>query len=271
VIERLEARRQDMWARMQDLLAANPEIMTMPPPFAESAASTFGKETSDVKQSVNDLRKQRDELTVQIRAAMKNYQDNYFKITEQLEAVERDIERVRHTRASLTLARDTLLRLADENHAVWSDKLTDIARDMLRHLGTEYDSLEFDSDMRLSVRCKGHREPLNEWNIGNQLSSGTREQLHWLAQLSVLRYLSAQRPLPIILDEPFSEFDDERFLKTMRFLVNTICQQHQVIIFSCHQQRHEWLLEHLDANERQSIEVCRLAPLKADTSAALHR
>lgn len=271
VIERLEAKRNDLWARMRELVETNPDIANMPPPMGDSLISSQGKEMSDLRSAVEELRRERDELTVQLRASMKNYQDNYLKTLEELESIERDLKHVRSQRTSLLLARDTFLRLADENHSIWADKLNDITREMLKHLGTEYESIEFDADLSISVRRKGQREPLNEWHMTGQLSTGTREQLHWLARMAVVRFLSKNKALPIILDEPFSEFDDERFLKIMRFLINNIAQHNQVIIFSCHQQRHEWLMDQLDPRERDSVEMCRLSSLKTDANAPVRR
>jgi len=63
--------------------------------------------------------------------------------------------------------------------------------------------------------------------------------------------------MPIILDEPFSEADDERFLKMMRFLITVISKEHQIIIFSCHQQRHTWFKNQLEENDRGKLIFCR--------------
>ncbi len=261
IIERLEIKRSDLWARIKELLLSHPSIAEMPPPMGEAMASAHSKDMADLRLAVEELRRERDELTVQLRAAMKNYQDNYLQTLEDLEAIERELNFVSNQRTSLLLARDTYLRLSDENHSVWGDKLTDITREMLKHLGTEYESIEFDADLSLSVRRKGQKEALNEWQMNAQLSTGMREQLHWLARMAVLRFLSDNKALPIILDEPFSEFDDERFLKIMRFLINSIARHNQVIIFTCHQQRHEWLMDQLDPPERDNVELCRLIPL----------
>jgi hypothetical protein len=258
IIERLETRKNDLWRRIQELMMNNPEIATVPPPVTDDLQNAYRQELADVKAEVDGLRREREEITVQLRASMKNYQDNYLKFLEELEAVERDLKHVQQHRTALLLARDTYLRLADENHTVWADRLNDIAREMMKALGTEYEAIEFDADLSISVRRKGQRELINEWQINEQLSTGTREQLHWLARMAVVRFLSNNRPLPIILDEPFSEFDDERFLKIMRFLINNIARHNQVVIFSCHQQRHEWLMQQLDPRERESVELCRL-------------
>ena len=271
IIERLEAKRADLWARMRELVSSNPDIANMPPPLGDSMITSAGKEMSDLRSSLDEMKAERDQLIVQIRAAMMNFQDNYLKAIEELEQVEADLAHVERSRTALLLARDNFLRLAEENHSIWADKLTDISREMLKHVGTEYEALEFDADMTITVRRKGQREPLNDWHITRQLSTGTREQLHWLARMAVIRFLSKDMQLPIILDEPFSEFDDERFVKIMRFLINTIARHHQVIIFSCHQHRQEWLMQQLEPAERECVELCKLTPMKADAGAFARR
>jgi energy-coupling factor transporter ATP-binding protein EcfA2 len=271
IIERLEGKKNDLWMRIQELIINTPEIAAAPPPIGEEMIGEYSRQISEVRAQVDELRREREEITVQLRASMKNYQDNYLKMLEELEAVERDLKHVKHQRTALLLARDTFLRLADENHTVWADKLNDITREMLKALGTEYEAIEFDADLSMSVRRKGQRDALNEWHIQEQLSTGTREQLHWLARMAVVRFLSNNRPLPLVLDEPFSEFDDERFLKIMRFVINNIARHNQVIIFSCHQQRHEWLMDQLDPREREAVELCRLQPMKTDAASAARR
>ena len=59
------------------------------------------------------------------------------------------------------------------------------------------------------------------------------------------------------MDEPFSEADDERFLKMMRFLIDSIAKEHQVVLFSCHKQRHVWLKQQLDNAEKGNLIFCR--------------
>jgi DNA repair protein SbcC/Rad50 len=267
IIERLENKRRDIWGRMQQLIVANPEIVTTMAPINDNMISSLGKEMSDLRASLDELRRQRDEVQVQVRVATKNYDDYYLKSLEELEVLEKDLDYVTQSKIALTLARDTFVRLAEETHAAWAKKLTEISREMLKSLGTEYESLEFDTELRLTVRRRGQRDLLNDWQMLNQLSGGTREQVHCLARMAVVRFLSKNYRLPIVMDEPFSEFDDERFLKIMRFLINNMLSQNQIIIFSCHQQRHDWMVEQLTSAEAQLIGFCRLESLKADAVA----
>lgn len=270
VVERLQLKKTDLDLRKLEIAAAHPDIMALAP-VGDSMLSALGKEMSDIKDSLDALRQEREQLTSRIRTAMKSYEDNYVRHIEQLESVAASLVHVEQTRDALLLARDTLIELAKETHSIWADRLTDISRDVLKNLHSEYESLEFDADLRLSVRRKGQRESINQWSIHNQLSSGTKEQLHWLARMCVVGFLSKNRTLPLILDEPFSETDDERFVRMMRFLINTVAARHQVIIFSCHQQRHEWLLEQLQPAEREKVELCRLVPMIADTTSMAKR
>ena len=62
-----------------------------------------------------------------------------------------------------------------------------------------------------------------------KLSTGTIEQIYLALRLSVINEISKEK-LPIILDEAFAYYDDERLAETLNFL-NKI--DNQVIILSC--------------------------------------
>ena len=124
-------------------------------------------------------------------------------------------------------------------------------------MGLDYDEIRFDDELSLIARRKSDNQEFDAQEIMSRLSIGTKEQLHWVARLIVARYLSAEHNLPIIMDEPFSEADDERFLKMMRFLVENVAKDHQIILFSCHKQRHAWLRSQLEEAEKGRLLFCR--------------
>jgi chromosome segregation ATPase len=265
-IERLENQRLETCAQMQQLVERFPDIaelgpvMAMGPRDRVSARGTNAVSSANTKMYLEDLRKERDELTVRVRSSAKNFDDNYLNALEEMESIEKDLGSVKRAKIALELARDTLRRLSGETYVDWSTKLNEIAKDMLENLGLDYEDLSFDSQLKLTAQRKGEDEKLGPAQITSQLSVGTREQLHWLARMVVSRFLSSDEALPIILDEPFSESDDERFTTVMKFLIDVLSRQHQVIVFSCHQQRHFWLIDQLD-QEKERIEFCRRGPL----------
>ena len=79
----------------------------------------------------------------------------------------------------------------------------------------------------------------------SKLSVGTIDQLYLSLRLSMVEELSEEN-MPIILDEVFAYYDDER-LKNVLLFLNEKCKEHQILIFSCTNREKE-LLEKLNIN-----------------------
>lgn len=100
-------------------------------------------------------------------------------------------------------------------------------------------------------------------DITSRLSLGAREQLFLLQRLAVSRFLSdAAVKLPVILDDPLVTSDDDRFLRLMRFVIQALPEEHQVLIFSCHKRRHEWLREELGDLFAERVHLVQLEPIE---------
>ena len=79
------------------------------------------------------------------------------------------------------------------------------------------------------------------------LSTGTIDQLYLSLRLSMLDEISKEK-MPIILDEAFAYYDDER-LKNILLFLSKECKDHQVILFTCHNREKEILeKEKIDYN-----------------------
>lgn len=75
----------------------------------------------------------------------------------------------------------------------------------------------------------------------SKLSVGTIDQLYLSLRLSMVEELSEEN-MPIILDEVFAYYDDERLKNALIFL-NEKCRNHQILIFSCTNREKEMLEE----------------------------
>lgn len=71
----------------------------------------------------------------------------------------------------------------------------------------------------------------------DKLSIGTIEQIYLSLRLSIMNELSDEK-LPIILDEAFAYYDDERLKAALNFLDNV---ENQVILFTCTNREKELL------------------------------
>ncbi len=79
------------------------------------------------------------------------------------------------------------------------------------------------------------------------LSCGARDQLYFAVRLALAEELSRRRSLPLLLDDPFVNFDEER-LETVCLLLKQIAERNQVIILT-HDRRHtRWFEPVLDLN-----------------------
>lgn len=63
------------------------------------------------------------------------------------------------------------------------------------------------------------------------LSRGTRDQLYFALRVAVLEVLSAERALPLVLDDPFLHFDGDRLAQAERTL-ERLGEGHQILLLS---------------------------------------
>ncbi len=73
--------------------------------------------------------------------------------------------------------------------------------------------------------------PNGEYVSAEKLSGGTIEQLYLSLRLSMAKEISNEN-MPIILDEAFAYYDDERLESTLKFLINNF-KENQIILFTC--------------------------------------
>ena len=87
--------------------------------------------------------------------------------------------------------------------------------------------------------------PNGEYVSAERLSGGTIEQLYLSLRLSMAKEISDEN-MPIILDEAFAYYDDERLENTLKFLVENF-KENQIILFTCTNREKE-ILNKMDIN-----------------------
>ena len=85
--------------------------------------------------------------------------------------------------------------------------------------------------------------PSGEYASAEKLSTGTIEQLYLSLRLSMAKEISTET-MPIILDEAFAYYDDERLKNVLKFLTENF-KENQIIIFTC-THREENMLKSLE-------------------------
>ena len=100
--------------------------------------------------------------------------------------------------------------------------------------GGKYKKANFDATNGLIIENEN-----GEYIDCNKLSIGTIDQLYLSLRLSAMNEISEEK-LPIILDEAFAYYDNERLENILNF-VNEHYKENQVLIFTCSNREKEIL------------------------------
>ncbi len=101
--------------------------------------------------------------------------------------------------------------------------------DLARITGGRYDRVRVDeTDLGITV-WSPEREA---WVDAAQLSKGTADQLYLAARLGLVRQVTQDRRPPLVFDDPFVTFDDDRALRAMGVL-RELAADHQVLYLTC--------------------------------------
>ena len=143
--------------------------------------------------------------------------------------------------SSIELVREVLTNSYEKMKKSVTPKFSqELSNTISRITNGKYTSIIPNDEQGLLVEIEnGSYEP------ASKLSLGTIDQLYLSLRLSMIEELSTEK-MPIILDEVFAYYDDER-LKNVLLFLNEKCKEHQILIFSCTNREKE-LLEKLNIN-----------------------
>jgi hypothetical protein len=154
--------------------------------------------------------------------------DDPGPLDDELTAIDRERVEAELERDAVRLAHGTLLGCKDEFVHVASARLAEVVSEVFADLtGGRYTTVRIDpGTLELSVDGPERLDV-----AAADLSRGTRDQL-WLAlRVAILETLAPERALPLVLDDPFLHFDDERLALAGRALAR-VGERHQVLLFT---------------------------------------
>ncbi len=164
--------------------------------------------------------------------SMVNLKEEYDELQEQLQDLEKRNNAINLTKDFLTKAyinmKNNITPKFTENLSNNISKISD----------GKYTKVKVSDDKGLIIENK-----YGEYIPAELLSIGTIDQLYLSLRLSMIEDLSKEK-MPIILDEAFAYYDDERLQNILKFL-NENMKEHQVIIFTCTKREQE-ILNKLD-------------------------
>jgi len=156
----------------------------------------------------------------------------------QLEGAEAEAERLRTERDALALAEEVWADVQDEMYRQMAPRFTDALRDLSSRLTTgRYGRVHLDLQEAITLTA-----PESGHTVGiGHLSSGTSDQILFALGLAMAGWaLPNGSQLPLLLDEPFRRYDDERLQEALKLLLEQ-SQERQIFLFTCREQEAEQL------------------------------
>ena len=172
--------------------------------------------------------------------------ENLSKIEEELVNNKRKMSTLQNLNMSMNIAKEILSTSYEKMKNTVTPKFTqELSKNISEITNGKYNKVMFNDEQGLLVETKN-----GNYVQMSKLSIGTIDQLYLSLRLSMLEDLSEEK-MPIILDEAFAYYDDERLENILKYL-NEKSNNHQIIIFTC-TKREEKILENKNINYNKII------------------
>lgn len=180
----------------------------------------------------------REKILLEIRAQEKNWDPKELEETQRdISNLQEIVENLEEDIQAIDLAIATFKELEQEKKSKWLPQIIKKTEKNIYKITKKYNTIKIDDKYEIKTL-----DPKSGKLISiEQLSQGTFNQFYFAIRLGLIQALSP-RPihLPIILDEPFVQFDDQRFEESMN-LLQEISKTHQIIIFTSQGREREYL------------------------------
>ena len=184
------------------------------------------KEASEIEKEYENTMYRLSQINAE-RNVVESTSGRLAEIVEELEELKQEREKLLNYNDTIEIAKEVLKESYDElkNNVgpEFDKKLSYIVKKITNG---KYDDVYIDINHNIKMKTE-HGEYVNL----ERFSTGTIEQVNLALRLAYIDTISKES-LPIILDEAFAFYDDERLANIMRFLSQEYIDR-QVIIFTC--------------------------------------
>lgn len=192
-----------------------------------------------LERAIRDL-----ELDCTARQAKMEASGSIAELTERAVAEKKIIAIAEREYSALTLALDTLAEVNGELERRFAPVLEKKAAEILKDVTNgRFDTVDLrGSELELSV----HENPSAPPRSILSLSGGTLDELYLCLRLAICDTIF-EKPVPIILDDVFVNYDETRLARMLKRL-KEIAKERQVILFTCHKRESVLLQGDSDVN-----------------------
>ena len=160
---------------------------------------------------------------------------NYTTQAEGLKNSLAENERISQEIMAIDLAQDTMTELSTSIRDSFGLHLNKTASDLIKGItGGIYTSMSIDENLNVFMNTPTKLVPID------QVSSGTMDQIYLALRLAAAKLIQdGKQEMPLIFDDSFVLYDDERLRTALKWLAAS-CKG-QVLLFTCHQREAQML------------------------------
>lgn len=202
----------------------------------EEIKNKYNIELYDIENSKNDL----EEITSRINEekiklntleveekSIVNKLEDLIKLEEEFATIHEHLKEIEQKNYEINLVKDFLEKAYEKMKKNITPKFTfNLSENIKNITNGKYTNINVNDENGLIVEIQN-----GEYIPAERLSIGTIDQLYLSLRISMIEEISKEK-MPIILDEAFAYFDDERLENILKYLTQKY-KQHQLIIFTC--------------------------------------
>ena len=225
-----------------------------------TAPAVLRDELEHLARRHDQMREDRARLFSECSRAAEEWRSDQPRLQEKIDRLKMETSRHREFVEALNTAREIMQGLADEIHANWAGGLNERVNELLSLINDDYFEMELNEKLEISVKARSTGQRMTGPQL-QHLSRGASDQLKLVMRTAIAEFVAGGAGrLPLILDEPFAHWDDERFVSALRML-NQLAERHQIILLTCHAWRFDRLAhEHPDL--ASTLNHCNLSAVE---------
>lgn len=184
------------------------------------------EEIKNTEEKYNNLKFEKYTLEISEKNINKNIEEK-INLEEQLENAKNEEEEILKLGQAIELAKNILEKSYNKMKNNITPKFTEnLLKNTKGVIGEKYNNIIFNEDEGIIVETEN-----GNYVNASLLSVGTIDQLYLALRLAIANEV-AKENLPIILDEAFAYYDEERLENILSYL-NDNFKENQIIIFTC--------------------------------------
>ncbi len=159
-------------------------------------------------------------------------------IEEEIQRFEKLIQDFEDRIKSINIAKEAIEKISEEIHGQFAPAINKKVSQVIHQVTNgKYNQIRINDELNIAIENPITKEIID---IDN-LSGGTIDQLYFALRFSIINSIEESN-LPLILDDCFIQYDNERLKNILKFL-GEIGDRKQILLFTCHRREEEILKE----------------------------